>query len=57
VISDKNLLFQGRTIEKFPLCVKEKGTTRYVVSVLITGFLGIYVGVRQSIETMEFIEN
>jgi len=31
VISDKNLLFQGRTILKFPLCVKEKGTTTYVV--------------------------
>jgi hypothetical protein len=28
---DKALLFLGRTIEKFPLCVKEKGTTIYMV--------------------------
>ena len=28
---DKTLLFMGRSIEKFPLCVKEKGTTTYVV--------------------------
>jgi len=28
---DKTSLFLGRTIEKFPLCVKEKGTTTYVV--------------------------
>jgi hypothetical protein len=29
---DKNLLFQGRTIEKYPMWVKEKETTIYVVS-------------------------
>ena len=29
---DKNLLFRGRTIEKFPLCVKEKVTTTYVIT-------------------------
>ena len=34
---DKTLLFPGRTIEKFPLCVKEKGTTTYVVS----GWIGV----------------
>lgn len=28
---DKTLLFMGRTVEKFPLCVKDKGTTTYVV--------------------------
>ena len=27
---DKTSLFLGRTIEKFPLCVKEKETTTYV---------------------------
>lgn len=31
---DKTLLFLGRTIGKFPLRVKEKGTTTYVVSEL-----------------------
>ena len=29
--SDKKALFQELTIEKFPSCVKEKGTTTYVV--------------------------
>jgi len=32
VFISKNLLFQGRSIEEFPLCVKEKVTTAYVVS-------------------------
>ena len=32
MIVDKTLLFRGMTIEKFPLCVKEKVTTTYVAS-------------------------
>jgi len=32
IVVDKTLLFRGRTIEKFPLCVKEKVTTTYVAS-------------------------
>ena len=38
--SDKKALFQELTIEKFPLCVKEKGTTTYVEISWICGGFG-----------------
>jgi len=37
VMCDKNLLYVERTIERFPLCVKEKVTTTYVV----LGWIGV----------------
>jgi len=47
-VFDKTLLFMGRTIEKFPLCVKEKGTTTNVdyAGLEFCGSPGIWVGVK-----------
>jgi hypothetical protein len=41
LVSDKNLLFQGRIVEKFTLCVKEKKAINQALELEV--FLGDYI--------------